>query len=241
MKIGLSLRPFDFRLAILVLGLAGPAFSAPAPLLHGSEVILQPVFSPDASRLAFASTLPDLVTNDANGRADVFVRYLDSGRTLLLSTNRSGVGANGNSFQPRASADGRRVVFQSQATDLTSTIDLNGRDDLFLLDLDAGTTTIINTNRLRQPATNGAAAPFISVDGAFVVFQSASADLVPAPASGYSTDLYQRRTDNGRIDMLRAITNGPGKDWGISVYTPVIVKYRDAKTDTRIQLEDLLR
>jgi 2,3,4,5-tetrahydropyridine-2,6-dicarboxylate N-succinyltransferase len=39
----------------------------------------------------------------------------------------------------------------------------------------------------------------------------------------------------------RAITNGPGKDWGISVYTPVIVKYRDAKTDTRIQLEDLLR
>jgi 2,3,4,5-tetrahydropyridine-2-carboxylate N-succinyltransferase len=39
----------------------------------------------------------------------------------------------------------------------------------------------------------------------------------------------------------RAITSGPGKDWGISIYTPVIVKYRDAKTDTRIQLEDLLR
>jgi 2,3,4,5-tetrahydropyridine-2,6-dicarboxylate N-succinyltransferase len=39
----------------------------------------------------------------------------------------------------------------------------------------------------------------------------------------------------------RAITNGPGKDWGISVYTPVIVKYRDSKTNTKIQLEDLLR
>jgi 2,3,4,5-tetrahydropyridine-2-carboxylate N-succinyltransferase len=39
----------------------------------------------------------------------------------------------------------------------------------------------------------------------------------------------------------RAITSGPGKDWGISVYTPVIVKYRDSKTDTKIQLEDLLR
>ena len=39
----------------------------------------------------------------------------------------------------------------------------------------------------------------------------------------------------------RAVTSGPGKAWGISVYTPVIVKYRDAKTDTRIQLEDLLR
>jgi 2,3,4,5-tetrahydropyridine-2-carboxylate N-succinyltransferase len=39
----------------------------------------------------------------------------------------------------------------------------------------------------------------------------------------------------------RAITSGPGKDWGISLYTPVIVKYRDARTDARIQLEDLLR
>jgi 2,3,4,5-tetrahydropyridine-2-carboxylate N-succinyltransferase len=39
----------------------------------------------------------------------------------------------------------------------------------------------------------------------------------------------------------RAITSGPGKDWGISIYTPVIVKYRDAKTDAKIQLEDLLR
>ena len=39
----------------------------------------------------------------------------------------------------------------------------------------------------------------------------------------------------------RAVTSGPGKDWGISVYTPVIIKYRDDKTDTRIQLEDLLR
>jgi 2,3,4,5-tetrahydropyridine-2-carboxylate N-succinyltransferase len=39
----------------------------------------------------------------------------------------------------------------------------------------------------------------------------------------------------------RTVTNGPGKDWGISLYTPVIVKYRDAKTDTKIQLEDLLR
>jgi 2,3,4,5-tetrahydropyridine-2-carboxylate N-succinyltransferase len=39
----------------------------------------------------------------------------------------------------------------------------------------------------------------------------------------------------------RAVSHGAGKDWGISLYTPVIVKYRDAKTDQRIQLEDWLR
>ena len=39
----------------------------------------------------------------------------------------------------------------------------------------------------------------------------------------------------------RLVQRGPGKDWGISLYTPVIVKYRDAKTDAKLQLEDLLR
>ena len=39
----------------------------------------------------------------------------------------------------------------------------------------------------------------------------------------------------------RAVARGHGKDWGISLYTPVIVKYRDSKTESRIQLEDWLR
>jgi len=39
----------------------------------------------------------------------------------------------------------------------------------------------------------------------------------------------------------RAITSGKGKEWGVSLYTPIIVKYRDEKTDSRVQLEDLLR
>jgi 2,3,4,5-tetrahydropyridine-2,6-dicarboxylate N-succinyltransferase len=39
----------------------------------------------------------------------------------------------------------------------------------------------------------------------------------------------------------RAIPQGRGKEWNLSLYTPVIVKYRDAKTDVKVQLEDLLR
>jgi 2,3,4,5-tetrahydropyridine-2-carboxylate N-succinyltransferase len=39
----------------------------------------------------------------------------------------------------------------------------------------------------------------------------------------------------------RAVSHGPGKEWGISLYAPIIVKYRDNKTDARVQLEDLLR
>jgi 2,3,4,5-tetrahydropyridine-2-carboxylate N-succinyltransferase len=39
----------------------------------------------------------------------------------------------------------------------------------------------------------------------------------------------------------RPISHGRGKEWNLSLYTPVIVKYRDSKTDLRTQLEDLLR
>ncbi len=39
----------------------------------------------------------------------------------------------------------------------------------------------------------------------------------------------------------RAIAHGPGKDWGLSVATPIIVKYRDEKTELSLALEDLLR
>ena len=39
----------------------------------------------------------------------------------------------------------------------------------------------------------------------------------------------------------RSVKKGIGADHGISLYTPVIVKYRDQKTDAKIQLEDLLR
>jgi 2,3,4,5-tetrahydropyridine-2-carboxylate N-succinyltransferase len=39
----------------------------------------------------------------------------------------------------------------------------------------------------------------------------------------------------------RPITKGAGQRWDLSLYTPVIVKYRDEKTDQRIQLEEFLR
>ena len=43
------------------------------------------------------------------------------------------------------------------------------------------------------------------------------------------------------VPGARAVTKGRGKDLGISLYTPVIIKYRDEKTDQAVRLEDLLR
>ena len=56
------------------------------------------------------------------------------------------------------------------------------------------------------------------------------------PASTY-------RPDEGAVVVAgsRAVSRGKGQEWGISLYTPVIVKYRDQKTDEKIRLEDYLR
>jgi 2,3,4,5-tetrahydropyridine-2-carboxylate N-succinyltransferase len=43
------------------------------------------------------------------------------------------------------------------------------------------------------------------------------------------------------VPGARAVNKGRGRDWSLSLYAPVIVKYRDEKTDTAARLEDLLR
>jgi 2,3,4,5-tetrahydropyridine-2-carboxylate N-succinyltransferase len=43
------------------------------------------------------------------------------------------------------------------------------------------------------------------------------------------------------VPGARAVTVGAGKDWGLSLATPVIVKYRDEKTDARTELERWIR
>ena len=62
-------------------------------------------------------------------------------------------------------------------------------------------------------------------------------------------EIYRRESDKplevpaGAVVVpgARAITVGPAKDWGLSVYAPVIIKYRDDKTEASVKLEDFLR
>ena len=43
------------------------------------------------------------------------------------------------------------------------------------------------------------------------------------------------------VPGARAVTTEPGRNWGLSLYAAIIVKYRDEKTDTAVRLEDYLR
>jgi Tol biopolymer transport system component len=128
--------------------------------------------------VAFASFASDLVTNDFNGVADVFVHDLMANSNILVSVGLNGnSGRGGGSYSPVISADGRYVVFLSGATNLVAG-DINGAVDVFRRDLQLGTTALVSliltsVNSISGSANSGiydASFPVSSQDGRYVAF-----------------------------------------------------------------------
>jgi Tol biopolymer transport system component len=81
--------------------------------------------SADGRFVAFDGPVSDLVPDDTNGVRDVFVHDRHTAATTRVSVTSSGQQADGHSLWPHLSADGRFVVFASEATDLVPD-DTNG-------------------------------------------------------------------------------------------------------------------
>lgn len=150
----------------------------------------KPVISADGSNVAFASDASDLVSDDSNGTRDVFVHNLVAGTTTLVSVNSSGTSGNSSSDKPVISADGSTVAFESDASDLVSG-DGNGTRDVFVRDLVAGTSTLVNVTNSGNSGNSGSVMPTISGDGRKVAFRSFASDLVPGDDNGTS-DIFVR-------------------------------------------------
>lgn len=80
-------------------------------LANADGASIEPVVSSDGRYVAFTSLADNLVGNDTNHQPDVFLRDLQTGTTVLVSTNGAGPGsANGSSYSPSISLDGRYVT-----------------------------------------------------------------------------------------------------------------------------------
>ena len=94
-----------------------------------------PCLSADGRFVAFSSQATNLVANDTNQRADIFVRDLLEQRTVRVSVASDGAQSDSNSWSVSLSADGRRVAFESDATTLTPD-DTNGDAHVFVHEID---------------------------------------------------------------------------------------------------------
>jgi len=160
--------------------------------------------------VVYASFADNLAVDDDNGDWDVFAFDRTTGAVELLSRNPAGEPANGDSFDPDVSRDGRYVVYHSSARDLVPG-DPNGPvKDVFLLDREAGTTSVINLSLDGGRSALESTAASISDDGQFVTFQSESSDLVEGDDNA-SGDVFVHEVATGQTELLSRTAGGdPG-------------------------------
>jgi Tol biopolymer transport system component len=174
---------------------------------------LFPSVTADGTRVVFASEATNLVAGDTNGVSDVFLMDRRTGAVTLVSVRAGSdtAPANERSSTPHVSADGRRVVFESIATNLTAG-DTNNMWDIYLRDLTTRTTTRVSVGCATPggPVTesNGLSfGPALSPDGGFVVFRSQATNLVSNDTNG-KWDVFVHRLADGVTERVSLSTQG---------------------------------
>lgn len=143
---------------------------------QGNASSLQSVISSDGRFVAFASDASDLVPADTNKARDVFVRDRRTGVTSRVSVTGSGGQANGRSYTPSISGDGRYVAFSSEATNLVKG-DTNHSTDIFIRDRVAGLTRRVSVSTLAVQGDGRSTMARVTPDGRFVVYESLATNL----------------------------------------------------------------
>ncbi len=125
----------------------------------------------------------------------------------LTDTEGSSNGASGPGVA--MSASGRYVAFESRAANL-SDIDNNGVVNIFVRDIETGTTTLVSRNGWLG-ANDSSASPAISADGRFVAFESKADNLSDADDNSV-TNVFLNDTSNGTTQLVSQASDGAAAD-----------------------------
>jgi Tol biopolymer transport system component len=161
------------------------------------ETLFGPInvaISANGRYVTFNSAASNLVPGDTNGARDVFVRDRRAGTTSRVSVSDTGAEANGDSFEPAISADGRYVAFDSFASNLVPG-GSSGLGDVFVRDRRAGTTSRVSVSDTGAEANGQSFEPAISANGRYVAFYSSASNLVPGDTNGVYDIFIRSRSD----------------------------------------------
>ena len=142
-----------------------------------------PSISGDGQVISFCSSAKELTILPTGPQPDAYVRNLATGKTTLASVNQSGsAGGNSASLASAVSADGKIVAFFSYATDLSTAVDENSTEDLYVRDLLSGQTILGLRRAASVPSKSAGGSSFgavsVSADGRDVAFVSQATNLV---------------------------------------------------------------
>jgi Tol biopolymer transport system component len=107
----------------------------------GNADAFTPVFSPDGTKIAFASTDTNLGPA-SNGQSQIYIKDLTTGAVTLVSTDASGNLGTAASTAPAFAPNGAKIAFTSNATNLGPASD--GSQEIYLKDLSTGVVTLVS-------------------------------------------------------------------------------------------------
>ena len=186
----------------------------------GGGTALGPKLSADGTKVAFASSATNLDPLDVDSHYDIYVKDLSTGDIVLASTSDTGVKGNGDSLALAISADGTRVAFTSQATNLDP-VDTDTIADVYVKDLTTGDIVLASTSDTGVKANDGNLFAVLSLsdDGTSVAFESPATNLDPGDTDGTS-DVYVKDLPTG--DIALASTSQTGAKGNRASYGPTL-------------------
>jgi Tol biopolymer transport system component len=153
-----------------------------------------------SGRLVAFSSWGILVPEDSNGSDEIYLRDLSKKTTVRVSVAHDGAQADGQSFAPHLSPNGKWLAFTSNATNLVPG-DGNGANDVFLRDLKKGTLERVTMGFDGQEADASSYDPRVTDNGRFVVFSSLATNLVPGDTNG-TEDVFLRDRKEGTTERI---------------------------------------
>jgi len=156
--------------------------------------------SSDGRFVLFLSAAPAL---SAAGTTGVFRRDLATGEVVRVDVSSAGTAGNANAGQASMSGDGSKIVFVSTATNLVDG-DANAKQDAFVRDLGAGTTTIAATD------PNGTFEPAIAGSGSRIAFTTGVALDAAADTNGSVFDVYVKDLATGAFTLVSRADGASG-------------------------------
>jgi hypothetical protein len=161
--------------------------------------------------VAFESYASNLVPGDGNVQMDVFLRDRATGITERVSVAADGTQGNARSAQARLSADGRYVLFLSEASNLVAA-DTNAKTDLFLYDRVTRIPERVSLGADGAQANGNSAGSGMSPDVRWVVFSSDATNLVSNDTNGYN-DVFLRDRATGVTERVSVSSTASQGTW----------------------------
>ncbi|MEX2252796.1 MAG: hypothetical protein WD649_01455 [Thermoleophilaceae bacterium] len=189
-----------------------------------SDKAAHPAVSDDGRYVAFESEANNLSSEDSDSAQNVYVRDLQAGTTTLVSrgSGEEGVAANGSSYRPSISDDGRYVAYETTASNLSAT-DGDSQRDVYRRDVTDAQTKLAS----RANGANGAGGDdessqaMIAGDGQHVVFTSKANNFSSQDENLYS-NVFVRDVAAGTTEFVSRAGGADGIEAHADSFSPSI-------------------